>query len=87
MHSSMDNIVVNEAAASSRKNMAASTEPRGILPKAIGRVTKIRPGPLSGSRPKANTKGNMIRPAINATRVSALAIINDIRGIEISCFM
>ena len=41
--------------------------------KMLGRVTKIRFGPLSGDTPNAKQAGKMIRPAVKATKVSSNA--------------
>ena len=57
-------------------------QPPGILPKADGIVSKIRPVPAATSRPCRKTIGNTTRPASNATIVSALTITTADRGIE-----
>ena len=48
--------------------------PPSMALKMLGRVMKIRPGPLSGATLKAKQAGKMIRPAMMATKVSRLMI-------------
>jgi hypothetical protein len=65
---------VSAATTSSTKKTPPNTAPAGMLPKAIGSVTKTRPGPCPGSSPFANTSGNSATPASTATSVSAAPI-------------
>ncbi|MNN85160.1 hypothetical protein D3C81_2024160 [compost metagenome] len=76
-------VEVSAASASMMKNRPPTSAPSGIWPKAIGRVTKISPGPEPGSRPLANTSGKIARPASRATAVSASATISEVRTIEV----
>ena len=69
--SSSDIDEVNAAKLSRMKNSAPSTVPPVMLPKAIGSVTKIRPGPALGSRWCENTSGKIAMPAISAMVVSS----------------
>ena len=76
---------VQAANTSRTKNRAPKRDPPGISPKAMGRVTKMSPGPLPGSSPWAKTMGKMASPASSATRVSVAAIIKVLRAMEASC--
>ena len=72
------------ANARSRKNRKPNKAPAGMLPKAIGNVTNIRPGPSPGARPLANTSGKITSPAIRATSVSAPAMTTAVLGMGMS---
>ena len=54
-----------------------------MWPKAMGKVTKIKPGPVPGAKLLANTMGKMARPASNAIPVSAAMMMMAERVIEI----
>ena len=73
--SSSDMDEVSAAKLSRTKNSAPSTVPPVMLPKAIGSVTKIRPGPELGSRLCANTSGKIAMPAIRAIVVSRITTV------------
>ena len=55
------------------KKRVPKNTPKGIELKAIGRVTKTRPGPSEAASPFANTIGKMAIPANKATPVSSAA--------------
>ena len=59
----------------SKKNNAPMIVPAPMLPKAIGKLTKIRPGPDAGSRPLLKIIGKMARPAANAITVSKITTV------------
>ena len=64
---------LNAAILNSTKNRVPKNTPRGIELKAIGKVTKTRPGPSDGARPLAKTIGKIAIPANKATPVSSAA--------------
>ncbi len=74
---------VSAAITSITKNNPPTTCPSGIWPKAIGRVTKISPGPAPGSSALPNTSGKIARPASSATAVSASATRIEVLAIEV----
>ena len=55
------------------KNKVPKNTPNGIELKAIGRVTKTKPGPSDAVKPFAKTIGNIAIPAKRATPVSSAA--------------
>lgn len=57
-----------------RKKIAPQSLPPAIELNMLGRVIKIRFGPLSGFTPNAKQAGKMINPEINATLVSRTVI-------------
>ena len=65
--------VDNDAKAINRKNRAPQILPPVIDKKTLGKVIKIRLGPLSGFTPNEKHAGKMIRPATIATNVSNTA--------------
>lgn len=71
----MEIVDVMDAKKSSIKNAADQKYPPGICWKMLGRISKTSFGPAAGSNPKENTAGNIIIPAIIATKVSKMAII------------
>ena len=66
------------------KNMKDHIFPNGNCSKIFGRVMNTSSGPAVGSIPKLNTAGNMIMPAMMATRVSRRAMRIDVfmRGVS-----
>lgn len=70
-------IVENAAKDINAKNKLPQSLPPGISLKIFGRVIKISPGPLSGFTPYAKHAGNMINPAVMATKVSNTATLID----------
>ena len=72
--SNIDMVLVRAAKANNKKNSIPNIYPPGIWGNTLGNVTNTRPGPLSGSIPKANTTGNIAIPAKIAIKVSAIAI-------------
>ena len=72
--SSMEMDDVSAATRSARKNSIATKPPAGIWPKTNGRVSKTRPGPDCGLRPKAKTAGIMAMPAMRANIRSETAV-------------
>ncbi len=54
------------------KNSAPHRRPRGMALNTLGRVMKIRLGPLSGWMPKAKAEGKITRPTTKATKVSRM---------------
>ena len=55
------------------KNKVPKRIPNGMALKAMGKVTKTKPGPSEGARPLANTIGKIAMPANHATPVSRAA--------------
>ena len=55
------------------KNKVPKSIPNGMALKAMGKVTKTKPGPSDGASPFANTMGNIAIPASKATPVSRAA--------------
>ena len=53
-----------------RKNSEPHSRPPAMSWNTLGRVMKMREGPLSGSTPKEKQAGKMMSPAISATKVS-----------------
>src|SRR5690606_3026071 len=80
--SSMEIAELQAAIATNTKKITPKTWPIITLPKAIGSVTNIRPGPALGSRPAANTIGNSARPAVSATTVSSSATVSTVPPME-----
>ena len=68
-------IVVKAAKNRKIKNNPPHNCPSGILLKIFGRVTKIKPKPLSGFTPKAKQAGKMISPETKATKVSSKVML------------
>src|SRR5688572_25397288 len=58
------------APSSPTKNMSPNTHPAGIAANTFGSVAKMRPGPLFGWSPSANTAGKIARPASSPENVS-----------------
>ena len=75
MFSNTASTVENAANAMNTKNRLPHKRPIGMWLKILGRVTKIRFGPLSGETPNAKHAGKMIKPAVNATNVSRMATL------------
>ena len=63
------------------KNNRPKIPPNGICLNVCGKVKKISDGPLSGSRPKANTAGKMASPARSPASVSPRPVRTAIPGI------
>ena len=68
--SSIPIVEVYAAKINKMKNNMPIRWPQGMLPKAIGSVTKIRPGPSPGLRLFAKTIGKIANPASKAIIVS-----------------
>src|SRR5690625_5132600 len=51
------------------KNKAKNNDPSGSSPNAAGNVINNKGGPSAGSKPSANTTGNIARPANNETKI------------------
>src|SRR5690606_41337238 len=67
------------ATVTSTKNRVPKKRPPGILPKITGSVWNIRLGPALGSIPAvAKTIGKITIPAVNATRVSKMAMVTTV---------
>ena len=69
---------VNAAKVINKKNNVPKIAPAVILPKAIGKLTKIKPGPDAGSIPWLKIIGKIAKPAAKAITVS---IITTVRAI------
>ena len=66
---------LSAAILSKMKNKVPKKIPNGIELKAIGKVTKTKPGPSEAAKPLAKTIGNIAIPANNATPVSKAATV------------
>ena len=75
MFSKTASTVENAANAMNTKNRLPHRRPPAMWLKMLGRVTKMRFGPLSGDTSNAKHAGKMIRPAVNATKVSSTATL------------
>ena len=77
MFSNTAKIVENAAKDIKTKNSVPQILPPAIPLNTLGRVMKIRFGPLSGLMPKAKQAGKIISPETNATKVSRMAMLMD----------
>ena len=75
---------VNAATANIAKNKIPISQPPVIEPNAIGKVSKISPGPELGCRLLAKTIGKIAIPANKATTVSAPAIRKAVLAMDMS---
>ncbi len=75
---------VKAAAIKSRKKIEPKIWPPGKSPKAIGSTWNTSPAPAPGSKPCANTKGKMAKPASKATKVSANTTMNAFCVMDVS---
>src|SRR5690554_592609 len=66
---------VMAAKVSKTKKATPTNQPPVILPKAKGRVTKIKPGPELKSKPSAKTIGKIAIPAARAITVSIITTV------------
>ena len=73
--SSSDIDDVTAAKVINKKNKVPIIVPPAMLPKAIGRLTKIKPGPDAGSRPLLKMIGKMAKPAAKAITVSKITTV------------
>ena len=77
MFSNTARMVEKEAKVINRKNRLPHSRPPGMEMNTLGRVMKIKEGPLSGLMPKEKQAGKMIRPEKKATKVSSAAMCMD----------
>ena len=66
------------------KNKIETMFPKGIWAKICGKVTKTKPAPEFGSKPKENIAGKSIIPAISANIVSNKIIVYALFAIFLS---
>src|SRR5699024_10330700 len=58
-----------------KNNKSKKNAPNDTGLKTAGHTTKRRPGPASGSRPKANTAGKIASPARNEIKIFIVTIV------------
>ena len=73
---------LNAAIDTSTKKPVPKNAPPHISEKAIGSVSKSKPGPEPGSKPLANTNGKIAMPATKAIKVSRKATVTEALGID-----
>ena len=64
------------------KKRTPKNDPNGIPLKAIGKVTKTKPGPSAGDKPLEKTIGKIAIPAKSATKVSKKATVSEVDKID-----
>src|SRR5690625_3607196 len=74
--SNNENAEVSVANKNNNKKMSKNPAPKGILSNTAGKTTNSKPGPSSGSKPKAKTAGNMASPASNEINKFIMTIVD-----------
>src|SRR5699024_480374 len=73
--SNIEKAEVSVANKNNNKNKSKKNAPNGNRLKTAGNTTNSKPGPASGSKPKANTAGKIASPARNEIKIFIVTIV------------